>query len=233
MAIAVLQGRVRSSRLPAKGFFTFHQEMLWQRMCRIAKAIEGVDLVYFCTGDIEGNEIIAPVIGEKDVYFQYGSENNVFSRFEKIARNHPNDYLVRITCDNYLVQPKLVSNLLQNVQNGNYDYGFVSPLSHYSGEIIHSRALINYANCSELTPFDVEHVTKGIRESLDTKTLKLSDCFFEIDHNNSVTLDNLQDFYIMKKIERRWPGTANINCLKTLQDINYKSFINEQIQIIS
>src|ERR1017187_9280429 len=102
--MVVLQGRLRSTRLPGKGYFTFFGQTLWERACDIALAVRSVQKVVFATGDLSENCLMRPLIEAKGVGFLAGSENNVLQRFWQAIEGYSGEYLVRITCDNYLVQ---------------------------------------------------------------------------------------------------------------------------------
>ena len=51
-----------------------------------------------------------------------------------------NDYIMRLTADNYLIQPKILNELTRHVNK--YEYIYVSPLSHFSGELFKVKSLI-------------------------------------------------------------------------------------------
>ncbi len=213
--IIVLQGRLRSTRLPAKGFFTFFEQLLWERLCDIALSVKGVEEVVFATGSNYENELIRPHVVKKGVRWFVGSEDNVIERFVRSIESYRGKYLIRITCDNYLVQPDLLENLYNLTAEQNADYGYIEPLSHFAGEILRCETLRNtYAgNYSKEAR---EHVTYDIRNSLATKTVVLPSNFMGVDHTKSVTLDTIDDLITMKKLESLEYNLKEIRCLQTI-----------------
>lgn len=216
-AILVLQGRVRSTRLPAKGFFHFFDKTVWARMCEIALNCSFADKVIFATGD-DGDKYLAQSIAmDSGIELFVGSESNVYERFYKVSKKFPSEYIVRVTCDNYLAQPELLEDIFNLVESQNADYGFIEPLSHYAGEVIRSSLFDNYRNPSEEAQ---EHVTWDFRGNDRISKVSLPLDYKGIDHSNSITLDNIDDFILMKKIESSSEVFREVRCVKALQELD-------------
>jgi len=217
--IIVMQGRLRSTRLPGKGFFTFFGQTIWERMCDIALAVKGVDEVVFATGDIEENELMRPLVEAKGVRFFKGSEENVLQRYVEAIENYNGDYLIRLTCDNYLVQPEVLENMMTSAVTGNFDYVYVKPLSHYAGEVLKCETLRKcYQN--GYTPEAKEHVTWDIREYGNCKILPLPSGFLGLDHAGSETLDTVDDLIRMKRLEHGCSFLSQVRCIDVLRKMN-------------
>lgn len=217
-AIIVLQGRVKSSRLPAKGFFSFYGETIWARMCKIANSCTFAEKVIFATGKSDDNFLAESIARDAGVEFLVGSESNVYDRFCKVSKEYPSEFIVRVTCDNYLVQPELLEAIFNLVQSQNADYGFIEPLSHYGGEIIRSKLFDNFKNPSKKAK---EHVTWDFRNNETVSKVSLPLNFKGIDHSNSITLDNIDDFILMKKIESMSEDFRQVRCIDALQKIDF------------
>jgi spore coat polysaccharide biosynthesis protein SpsF len=214
-----MQGRLRSTRLPAKGFHTFFGQTIWARMCDIALAVKGTNEVYFATGDLPENELGRPVVEAQGVKFFAGSEENVLERFAKIALLSEQEYILRITCDNYLIQPEVIDGLFSAVSAAQADYGYIEPLSHYAGEIIRRSVLLDHWRSQNYSEAAREHVTWDIRHNSKTKIIKLPSNFMGLNHEKSITLDNIEDFILMKKLESSYPELKNVRCLSVCQQI--------------
>ena len=214
-----MQGRLRSKRLPAKGFFTFFGQTIWERMCDIALAIDGVNDVVFTTGDTLENRLMQPIVEAKGVRFFAGSEDNVLERFVNAIDDRDVDYVIRLTCDNYLVQPALVEDLLSNVLAEGADYGCIStPLSHYSGEVIHAQILRESLASGRYTAEAREHVTWDICRNPKVSKVFLPNDYLSIDHLGSRTLDTVEDFIEMKRLEQAFPGLKNVRAIEVVQN---------------
>jgi spore coat polysaccharide biosynthesis protein SpsF len=219
-AIIVMQGRLRSSRLPGKGFFTFFGQTLWERACDIALAVPGVDEVVFATGDLPENELMKPLVEAKGVRFFAGSEDHVLQRFCAAVGKSRADYVVRMTCDNYLIQPEFIAALVTATQFARSDYGFIEPLSHYAGEVIRRELLLEEYARGAYSAEAREHVTWDIRRSPAwTKTMLAAD-FGGVNHRASLTLDNLEDLIQLKRLEQTRPALAGVCCVGELRKIS-------------
>lgn len=215
--IIVMQGRLRSSRLPGKGFFTFFGQTVWERMCDIALAVSGVERVVFATGDIEENELMRPLVEAKGVQFFKGSEDNVLERYVDAVKGYQGDYLVRLTCDNYLAQPEMIEAMVAAAVAAGVDYAFIEPLSHYAGEVVRCDAL-RACYRKGYSPQAKEHVTWDIRNGDFTK-LSLPSDFLGLDHTASETLDTIDDLVTMKKLEGSFSSLSQVRCLEQLRGI--------------
>lgn len=217
--LILLQARLRSSRLPAKGFLPFFGQTVWERMCDIALAVGGENDVVFATGDLEENSLAKELVERKGVRFRTGHESDVLSRFCEIVKDSRHEHILRITCDNYLAQPQVIDDLAHTAIRDGVGYAYVSPLSHYAGEYIQREVLLS-ANYSP-TPEAREHVTWDIRRSRNVRSIELPRNFCGLRHEFSPTLDTIDDFILMKKLEIRYPGLRSVRCLQTLREIEF------------
>lgn len=216
--VIVMQGRLHSTRLPGKGFFTFFGQTIWERMCDIALSVKGVEEVVFATGDNPDNELIRPLIEAKGVRFFKASEDNVLQRYYEAIKNYKGDYLIRLTCDNYLIQPDLLEELYKITVKDKADYGYIEPLSHYAGEIIKCSTL-REACLGSYSEEAREHVTWDIRNSHSTKKVVLPYSYMGINHKKSITLDTIEDFIKLKKLESLEVALKEIRCLDAIRQV--------------
>ena len=217
--LVIMQGRLNSSRLPGKGLFTFFGQTIWERMCDIGSAIGPSVEVVFATGDRPENYIAKEFIEAKGVRFYAGSEDNVLERFASVSQQSSANYIVRVTCDNYLIQPAVISGLISLVSNEDADYGYVEPLSHFAGEVIRRELLVEEFISGKYSEMAREHVTFDIRSNRKYKLVTLPSDYLGIDHHQSITLDSLEDLIRLRKIERRYPGCSRVSCIESVKSI--------------
>ena len=215
--IIVMQGRVRSTRLPGKGFFTFFGQTIWERMCDIAMDVRGVSEVVFATGDLPENHLMRPLVEAKGVRFFAGSEDNVLERFCRALEGTRVDYLIRITCDNYLIQPDVIEGLAAATAAADADYGFVEPLSHYGGEVIRIKTLRQSFSRGDYSDLAREHVTWDIRNATASRKVALPPDYLGLDHTCSLTLDTIDDLVLMKRLEAKQPGLRPVRCMDAVR----------------
>lgn len=214
--LVIMQGRLGSTRLPGKGLFTFFGQTVWERMCDIGKAISGAKEVVFATGDRAENYVAKGMIEAKGVRFHAGSEENVLERFALIAEQSNADYVLRFTCDNYLIQPDVVEELIATMHERNADYGYVEPLSHFAGEVIRRELLVQHYQSGDYSEMAKEHVTWDIRQRSDLKKVILASDLAGIDHHHRITLDTLEDLIHMKKIESQHEDLRHVRSIDSV-----------------
>ena len=213
--LIVLQARTASSRLPGKIFHTFYEDSILKRMLDIAKETSPLDNIVLTTGSSPTDDTIAQIASHQGVRVIRGDEDNVLYRFYLAVKDSPSAYVMRITCDNYLIQPRVLKAMYQNCIQANADYCYVEPLSHFSGEIIRRELILDEynANYSDMAR---EHVTYNIRLRKDINKLKLPDNFMGINHRHRITLDTLSDLLLMKSLETKNPSFKKVDCLDAL-----------------
>lgn len=110
--------------------------------------------------------------------------------------------------------------MVHDTIKNNYDYAYIKPLSHYAGEVI-SKKLFSKKKISKLGK---EHVTWDFRNNQKNKILKYKKNFFNINHGKSLTLDNINDFVKMKKIESKFKNLKEINNFKYFRKVEKKFY---------
>ena len=213
--LIVLQARAASSRLPGKIFHTFYGDSIVTRMLNIAKEISPLENIVLTTGSSRTDDRVAWIASRYGVSVVRGDEDNVLKRFYLAAKNNPTDYVMRITCDNYLIQPKILKAMYENCINVKCDYCYVEPLSHFSGEIIRRELILDEYNAS-YSDMAKEHVTYDIRQRNDINILKLPDNFMGVNHKYRITLDDLADLLFMKALETDNLSFKEVDCLDAL-----------------
>lgn len=214
--IIVMQGRLRSTRLPGKGFFTFFGKTIWERMCDIAMNVDGVDDVIFATGDDPDNQLMRPLVESSGVRFFSGSENNVLQRYCRAIDHFKGEYLIRMTCDNYLAQPDIITALYQEAQKKTCNYACITPLSHYAGEVVKCDAL-HQCHAGNYSDQAREHVTWDIRNDPKSGVCALPSDFMGINHQMPITLDTIDDLVLLKRLESRYPELEAVSCMDGLR----------------
>jgi spore coat polysaccharide biosynthesis protein SpsF len=215
-----IQARVDSKRLPGKIFFTFFGELIIDRIIRIAKKISPNKNIFLLTGNYKNNFFLKKIANKNKINFYSGSETNVLKRFCDliVKKNFLDSVILRITADNYLAQPKLLKLMINDFFKLNVEYSYISPLSHYAGELFKGKILIKNFR-TKYSKMAKEHVTWDLRNKMKIKKKVYDSRFFNISHKKSITLDTIEDLKKLKWIELNYLKTKNLNCLKYLENI--------------
>ena len=214
--IFTIQCRVNSARLPGKLFFNFFNETIIQRVIRIACTCVKKDNVIILSGSNKKNFLLKDIAKKNGVKIFFGEEKNVYQRYKKFLKKNKYDYVFRMTADNYLMQPKIIKNMMKDIIKYEYDYSYVSPLSHYAGEFIRTRIFFHKKKISKKAK---EHVTWDFRKNKNLNTKKYKNNYCNIDHKNSITLDNIDDLILLKKIENGNKKLQKLDCIKEINRI--------------
>jgi spore coat polysaccharide biosynthesis protein SpsF (cytidylyltransferase family) len=115
--IVVIQARVMSERLKGKVFFNFFNETVIDRIIRIIKNTSFEKEIVIVSGNIEINKIFYEYALKHRIKIYFGSELNVLKRFKDFIKvhNYKKNFILRITSDNYLIQPHILN---KNVKLG-------------------------------------------------------------------------------------------------------------------
>ena len=215
-----IQARIRSSRLPGKILFNFFDESVIDRIIRVAKKVNKNKNIFLLTGNKTDTSILKRIAKKHKINFFVGNEENVLHRFYSliIKKNFFNTHILRITSDNYLIQPNIINKFVKSYFEGKFEYSHILPLSHFAGELFSSAVLINHFK-NKPSKMAREHVTWDLREKLKIKKMSQSSNFCNLNHKKRITLDTVLDLEVMKKIENLYPGLKKLNCVKEIKKI--------------
>src|SRR5207237_3343974 len=103
--VAIVQARMRSSRLPAKVIADIGGMPMIARVVHRVRAVPGVSEIVLATGTHDANRPLVEAGRAAGVAVFAGSEDDVLDRFYQAAREHAADVVVRITADCPLLDP--------------------------------------------------------------------------------------------------------------------------------
>ena len=222
----LIQARIKSSRLPGKVLFNFFNKTIFERILDIGINIVGNKKdVHVLLGEKEDCLILADICKLYNISYNFckpGKEYSPYLRFKDFVKKNRKkiDFFIRITSDNYLIQPKILKHMINDFKKNNYDYSYIKPLSHFSGEIVKTETFLNI---KKLNANVIEHVTYSIRNNKHLKIKSYNKNFYNLNHTKKIALDNKEDLIFMKKLEKKYPNLKKLNCLKTLKKITNKS----------
>lgn len=207
-AIAIVQARLTSSRLPSKVLKQIGNYSVLDLIYLRLKQAKSLSKVVIAIPENEKNLELAKHIETnlKAEVFK-GSERDVLQRFRKCAEIYHSDYYVRITADCPFVLPDLVDKLVSIAIDKNFSYVCnISPPTFADGFDIEvfSKELLFYMDKHFTAEKEREHVTYGFLQ----KKNELSKIFSSFNYLNPrgdqssyrLTLDTKEDYEILSKI---------------------------------
>lgn len=118
----IIQARTASSRLPNKILMKIRNKSILEHIISFLKFSKVIDEIIIATSDLPQDDIIEQIAIENNVSIFRGSENDVLSRYYFCAKKFNVDIIVRITADNPLIDPMLVDKIINEFNQGDFDY---------------------------------------------------------------------------------------------------------------
>ena len=158
-AIAIIQARMSSTRLPGKVLMPLAGEpMIWHIYDRVRKC-ERVDKVVVATSDQPSDQPLVNYCNNNSIPCYRGNLDDVFSRYIDVLREFPHDYVVRITGDCPLVDPGFIDFQINTLDRYNADFIWLSAhVSVLIGQGVHSAKSLKYTFLRATDRLNKEHV---------------------------------------------------------------------------
>jgi len=195
--IGLIQARMSSTRLPGKTLISVNGTPLLKRVIDNVSNIKELDDFYVLTSTEKSDDPIEAFCKFHKIKFFRGDIINVFSRFLSAINYlelNNDDYFIRFTADNPIVDFKTTSLLFDKLIS--QDYISIKDLSHIVPEIINIGAFRKLAE-TDLNSEDFEHVTPSFRSNKrdELDILLLPNDFNGLKRNldKLLTLDSYQD----------------------------------------
>jgi spore coat polysaccharide biosynthesis protein SpsF len=167
--LAVVQARLRSTRLPGKALMTIAGRPMLAHVLARALAVPGVTETVLATTVSPEDDALVEVARTEGVASVRGSVEDVLDRFHAALRARPAAAIVRVTADCPLLDPAVSGAVVQDYLAHREDADYVSniePPTFPDGldtEIVSGAALERAWREARL-PSDREHVTTYIRD---------------------------------------------------------------------
>lgn len=235
-AIAIIQARMSSSRLPGKVLRPLAgQPMIWHIVER-ARACQLVDRVVVATSIETSDDALVDYCTQAGIDCHRGSLNNVLRRYLDVLEKNPHDYYVRITGDCPLIHPIFIDNQIHALSSHDGDIiALKSPAPLLGGQGVHSSsALYRVAEASN-DPDDLEHVGSRYftEHQKEFRSIGLSLPAYLQDSRWRITVDEEADYQMMASLyEDLWQGKyiSIEQAIQWLQSHPEKACINQHVQ---
>lgn len=120
--VAIIQGRMSSSRLPGKILAEIAgQPMLQHVFIRTSRAATVTETIFATTTD-PSDDPVAEYCDFSGIPFTRGSLYDVLDRYYQTAKQAKADHVVRITADCPVIDPALIDDVVSTLLKGEYDF---------------------------------------------------------------------------------------------------------------
>ena len=235
--LLVTQVRIRSTRFPSKILKKIGDQTLLEiHLNRLKKSNLSSKVMVATTKEIGSDQIIE-IANKLNVKYFRGSTNDVLDRIYKASILFKPNYLVRVTSDCPLIDPKLIDCIIEYTIKYKLDYCSNTLLELYPDgqdiEVIKFEALKKTWKDSEVE-LDREHVTPFIRRNTDYNggNLFLAKNFSSTDNYGGIrmTVDEESDFLCIKNLVKKLGINESWKTYANYIIDNPKEFNNQSIK---
>jgi len=166
--LIIVQARMTSTRLPGKVMKIVCGKPLLEHLINRLKRVKCADQIVIATTVNETEDIIVELCKKLDISYYRGSEEDVLGRYYEAAVEYGGDVIIRITSDCPVIDPDVVSYLIDFYMRNLKKYDYVTNTLKRTyprgmdAEIVSFKAL-KEAHFNAYDPLDREHVTPFIR----------------------------------------------------------------------
>ena len=227
--VAIIQARMGSSRLPRKILMDIAGKPMLCRVLERVEVVDSIDEIVVATTNEKDDDKLAEFLLEKTCCKVFrGSTHDVLSRFYKCAKLYEADIIVRVTADDPLKDPGIISeaiNFLYNDADLDYCSNTIKP-SYPEGldiEVIRFSAL-EKAYYEARLPSEREHVTPFIWKNSDIfKTMNFE---YEIDLSEwRWTVDKEEDMEFMQHVFEEFKNKPLVSYLEVIDFLQKNSHV--------
>ena len=215
--VAIIQARMGSSRLPGKVLKHLSGRTVLEHVIHRVKAVSGINETVVATTTLRNDEPIMALAEDCDVRCFRGSESDVLSRYFHAASEARAEAVIRITSDCPLLDPSVVSAMLEHFLERVRSVDSVDYLSNtltrtyprgLDAEIFTFEALAE-AHREASKPYEREHVTPFLYQH--PERFRLAQWLHERDlSSHRWTLDTPEDWALISQIYEELDSNGGI-----------------------
>lgn len=239
-----LQARVNSSRFPKKVLKEICGKTIIELIFERTKLVNHINKIILVTGPANQNEELIILAKKSNIDFFCGSEENILDRFFKASLEYPSENIIRITCDNPLVDYNIINECLKIFSEGKYDLLHIDNHSLFpeglNFEIFSQKALsdtwkLNSKKFLNIEEFEKTFISPGtsLQSNSDLRKYAYKS---KTDYSNfRLTMDYEEDFALIQKIyEELYPQNQTFTLINIVDLLSQKPElikINEKYNI--
>lgn len=202
MILAILQGRLSSTRLPGKVLKDLHGSPMIIRQIERLRNSNKIDKLVVATSVDSTDDELARVLHSEGVEVRRGSLDDVVQRFGKVVDEFNPGIIVRLTADCPLTDPNIIDQVIDSHIKTGADYSSNTLVPTYPDgldiECI-SVGAFNKMRTLNLSESEKEHVTMAIYSNPDMFTLNSVSQIIDLSHLRW-TVDVQEDLNFVRRI---------------------------------
>ena len=227
----IITARSNSSRLPNKHFYKINKKTILEYLILRAKKIINLDHIIVATTKNNSDNKFEKFLKKKKIDCFRGSESDVAKRVYLTGKKFKLDVICLITGDCPIFDIDLVNNLLINFKKNLHIIDYASLKGNIPNGMdceIFKTSILKDSIKNRKFMDEKEHVTLSIRRNRKKK-YRLFDFIPPEKYswpNLALTLDEINDFYLIKKIIDYFNKKKNyyFNCLDIIELLKKKNW---------
>ena len=202
-AIAVIQARMSSTRLPGKVMLELSgKPMIWHIVDRL-RLCQQLDKIIVATSRLPSDDELVDFCQSSGIEIFRGNLENVLSRYTKCMEIYPSKYIVRVTGDCPLISPKFIDLQIKILDDYNSDLIWLNKnVNILDGQAVYSSKLLEIIKNNCNSKEDLEHVgslyISNNPEQFKIIDLEPDEAILKLNYRFSI--DELNDYLFMKEI---------------------------------
>ena len=231
-AAVIVQARFSSTRLPGKVLLPLGGQTALAQCLRRCQAIPGIDVVVCAVPEGAVDDPVAEEAAKCGAVVVRGSGADVLARYRKAALAVEAAWIMRVTSDCPLIDPKVCGEILRLARDRNLDFAsnnMPATWPHGFDAEVFSFAMLDQAFRNATDPFDREHVTPWIRNRKDVQKGNVARDGESLAETCRWTLDYPEDYQFLQALFELLPHDTDLDTvLSVLQAHPELTKINAQ-----
>ena len=203
-ALAIVQARTSSSRLPGKVLRPLAGEpMVLMQLHRISRA-ETLAGIVVATSDDPSDDELAVLLADSGYDYIRGSLEDVLARYVQAVDEYQPDVVVRLTADCPMISPRVIDLVVERFHASDADYVSNTMVPTYPDGLdveVVSASTLQVVGRESDDPAEREHVTLGVYRQPERFTIENVVDPSERNHSKlRWTVDTAEDFAFVSQV---------------------------------
>jgi spore coat polysaccharide biosynthesis protein SpsF len=201
---AILQARMGSTRFPGKVLSDIAGKPLISHIVQRIRATEKINTIILATTKLQDDDELASFAKKNEIHCYRGEVDDVLARFYGAATQYKIDIIIRICCDDPLIDHIMLNELIDLHIETHSDYTSTSHVRTFpmgiEAEVFNYNILEKAFNCAN-KEYEREHVTPYIYENPDLFKISFLEATGKLRRPDlRLTVDTQEDMKLVQEI---------------------------------